>query len=119
MFKKGDLVEVISADGGWSISVGQRYRLVKDEIEGLVYIDPAYQYYRSERFKLANASPIRTETVTTRHIEPGVYGLLHIDTYKDQMVLTIDPTVGHQPSASSLRELARVALELAEYLDAE
>lgn len=74
----------------------------------------------------APSGPIRTETVTTRRIEPGVYGRLSIDHDAPGYVsigLT-DPKgtgveEGHRRSFNSaqLRELARVATELAEYLD--
>lgn len=71
------------------------------------------------------ASPIRTETVTTRRIEPGVYGRLsvHNGTSEAKNVFAgITNMYGKDNgcqllNAPELRELARVALELAEYLD--
>lgn len=70
--------------------------------------------------------PIVTETVTVRRLEPGVYGRLSIDHDAPGYVsigLT-DPKgtgveEGHRRSFNSaqLRDLARVATELAEYLD--
>ena len=76
-------------------------------------------------------SPIRTETVTTRRIEPGVYGRLSVRGVSPypfgpegpQMDIGLttrgDDTVstGYVLTAPELRELARVALELAEYLE--
>jgi hypothetical protein len=66
-------------------------------------------------------SPIRTETVTVRRLEPGVYGRATVARRKDpgntkEVMLTL---TGDVFSAPELRELARVALEIAEYLDAQ
>jgi hypothetical protein len=72
--------------------------------------------------------PIRTETVTVRRLEPGVYGRLSVqaDTapYVSIALTSPDGTevierYRRSFSAPELRELARVALEIAEYLDAQ
>lgn len=70
--------------------------------------------------------PIRTETVTVRRLEPGVYGRLSVaeDTapYVSIALTSPDGTevierYRRSFSAPELRELARVALEIAEYLE--
>lgn len=71
--------------------------------------------------------PIRTETVTTRRIEPGVYGRLSVwvgDINPNNVYAALTNKngscgSGQLLSASEWRELARVALEIAEYLDAQ
>lgn len=71
--------------------------------------------------------PIRTETVTTRRIEPGVYGPLEVRKEgkepmecggkKEPVVYAyLIPTY---LNAAGWRDLARVATELAEFLDAQ
>lgn len=80
-----------------------------------------------------DTGPIRTETVTTRRIEPGVYGRLQVaglnrfsygtDKQADVGFVCRGDTGGstttHCLTASELRELARVATELAEFMDAQ
>lgn len=72
----------------------------------------------------ARPSPIVTETVTVRRLEPGVYGRLRVSNSvlgKEVCVKVEANAKGTTPSlnAPELRELARVALEIAEYLDAQ
>lgn len=71
-------------------------------------------------------SPVRTETVTVRRLEPGVYGRLSVaeDTapYVSIALTSPDGTevierYRRSFSAPELRELARAALEIAEYLE--
>ena len=102
---------------------GTRYRGASEPETDLVAL-----WYDDTR---AWVSPIRTETVTTRHIEPGVYGRLSVrgvspypfGSEGPQMDIGLttrgDDTVstGYVLTAPELRELARVALELAEYLE--
>lgn len=93
----------------------------------------ARMYPRNDIISEWIESPVRTETVTTRRIEPGVYGRIRV---RDEAGMVDGGTqVGFnfvarngasmgQPevaylSAPELRELARVALEIAEYLDAK
>jgi hypothetical protein len=71
-------------------------------------------------FELVSDSPIRT----VRRLEPGVYGLLYVGSevqgYPTREV-PVRVAPDHGPTvyagAPELRELARVALEIAEYLD--
>jgi hypothetical protein len=68
-------------------------------------------------------SPIRTETVTTRRLEPGVYGRLEVMFGVHGLAIglthqsTNKASYGTRLTAPELRELARVALEIAEYLE--
>lgn len=72
-------------------------------------------------------SPVVTETVTVRRIEPGVYGPLHVGVQDNRdypVSLSFAGKVTGKPissgvgfNAPELRELARVALEIAEYLE--
>jgi hypothetical protein len=74
-------------------------------------------------------SPIRTETVTTRRLEPGVYGPLRVgvevnipdcDRPDEPPQREVEAHLTRSAlNASEWRELARVALEIAEYLDAQ
>lgn len=136
-FKVGDRVRVISKEYGKSQfgktgvveEVGRSSRL---DVQ-IVYDEPLdgiglkRNQYRSEHLELFG--PIRTETVTTRRLEPGVYGPLHV-TREAVMPLRCGEDAPEEPvvyaaiipsylSASEWRELARVALEIAEYLDAQ
>lgn len=66
--------------------------------------------------------PIRTEKV--RRIKPGVYGLLGVDGENEKSVrIGFAGVMGDGQyfwaTPTELRELARVALEIAEYLDAQ
>lgn len=83
--------------------------------------------------------PVRTETVTKRHIVPGVYDTLQVwreinvpdcgkpdaMVQREVKVCFVGTTIDQDGietrslSAPQLRELARVALELAEYLESE
>lgn len=59
--------------------------------------------------------PVRT--VTRREVVEGVYGIVRVDTHRDQVVISIDPSDGHNPSAAELKAAAAVLLELAGALD--
>lgn len=75
----------------------------------------------------ATLSPVRTETVTTRRLEPGVYGRVQVRDEAGVVGFNFVARNGASMGASAvaylnapeLRELARVALEIAEYLDAQ
>lgn len=76
-------------------------------------------------FRLAPNSPVRTETITRTVIEPGVYGRLWVDNADTGTVWVNLVTVGGNftnrttLNATELRELARIATELADGLDAQ
>jgi hypothetical protein len=63
--------------------------------------------------------PIRTETVTTRRLEPGVYGPLNLLSDRSADSFVRIALVRELHNSAELRELARVALEISEYLDAQ
>jgi hypothetical protein len=90
--------------------------------------------YRFRESEMALAGPVRTETITRTVIEPGVYGRLYVeeskytfDTQKQVGVSFVrrdtphreDLHAGFLMTATELRELARIATELAEGLDAQ
>lgn len=134
MFKVGDKIRRIS--NGWSSApIGFETEVVEPGM-----LDSDLVWYRGNTGSdlwgearswelITHTSPIRTETVIKRLIEPGVYGPLRVA----GETLIPDCEQPDQPplreveaylilstlNASEWRELARVALELAEYLDAE
>lgn len=130
MYKAGQTVEVVT-DKNWSDGFHNGARIT---LERLI---PEGEAFRGEwdavasngvkgiigerNFRAVSEGPVRTETVTKRHIVPGVYGILRVYEHDGEHV-SIE-VVDHNDcpvwaDASQLRELARVALELAEYLDA-
>lgn len=135
-FKVGDRVRVIS-DAYGTEQLGKTG--VVDEVNRPRNLDVQIEYdtplrgvkknqYSSEHLELiVSAGPIVTETV--QRIEPGVYGRLYVkqsEDFRDQVVGHFvsrgnNPYELHNPllNAPELRELARVALEIAEYLDAQ
>ena len=72
-------------------------------------------------------SPVRTETVPVRRLEPGVYGPLKVGAEISVLLGAVNDRNTEREieaylttpylNASDWRELARVALELAEYLE--
>lgn len=75
------------------------------------------EYLIEENLQLLPPSPVVTETVTVRRLEPGVYGLLQVA--EGMRPKTVHVYTHDSATAPELRELARVALEIAEYLDAQ
>lgn len=59
--------------------------------------------------------PVVTETV--KRIVEGRYGIVQIDIHHDQIVVSIAPSDGHQPSAPELRAAAVVLTQLADALE--
>lgn len=139
-FKVGDKVRVLdvpTVEDGRREWIGKELTLQRPDIGGKGWEVPAWSveepdcYYRFRESEMVLAGPIRTETVTVRRLEPGVYGRLwvggDIEGYASVAftpMLSDDdwsPSEGQSRSLSApeLRELARVALEIAEYLDAQ
>ena len=135
MYKAGQTVEVVT-DKNWSDGFHNGARIT---LERLI---PEGEAFRGEwdavasngvkgiigerNFRAVSEGPVRTETVTKRHIVPGVYGRLSVtgDIHPYVSIALTSPGgtgvyEGDRRSfnASQLRELARVALELAEYLE--
>jgi hypothetical protein len=71
--------------------------------------------YRSEHLELITDGPVRT--VTRREVVEGSYGIVRVDTHRDQVVISIDPSAGHNPTAAELKAAAAVLLELAGALE--
>lgn len=134
-YQAGQTVEVVT-DKNWSDGFHNGARIT---LERLI---PEGEAFRGEwdavasngvkgiigerNFRAVSEGPVQTETVTKRHIVPGVYGRLWVEGDSRSYVgiaLTRPNGTGvnesHRRSfnAPELRELARVALELAEYLE--
>lgn len=107
--------------------VGEVSSIDSDEVGWVLRFPDGSGGYSTRYEIVASEGPIRTETVTTRRIEPGVYGPLEVRKEskepmecggkKEPVVYAyLIPTY---LNASGWRDLARVALELAEFLDAQ
>jgi hypothetical protein len=132
-FKSGDVVEYIKESrttftNGNLYTVGGKYHGTMSGRLGVVSDDLGnpnglpYEY-----FHLIHNSPVRTETITRTVIEPGVYGRLQVIRQRKRdgtigLKLTTEGYDGHHNhylNPSELRELARIATELADGLDAQ
>lgn len=60
-------------------------------------------------------SPIRT--VTRREPVEGKYGIVQVDVHNGQIVISISPEDGHQPTGDQLRSAAMVISQIAEFRD--
>lgn len=130
-FKQGQRVRILDVESlgdNRSVWAGRELTLATQD----TWDEPAWSveepvcYYRFRESEMAPLGPIRTETVTVRRIEPGVYGRLSVaeDTAPHVSIALTSPDgtevierYRRSFSAPELRELARVALEIAEYLE--
>lgn len=131
-FKEGQRVRILDVPslgerGRWA---GREVTLKEHDIDGASWgisawsvDDPDCQCWFRES-EMAPLGPIRTETVTTRRLEPGVYGRLQVggsSTSSEVRIALTSRGSDHDDLvamvAPELRELARVALEIAEYLE--
>lgn len=137
-FKQGQkvrILDVASLDGRkeWA---GRELTLKSQDAGGYGWEVPAWNVedrdcpfrFRESEMALVGEGPTVTETVTVRRLEPGVYGRLRVAGLTKGTDKRVDVgfvgrweigsgTVSHCLTAPELRELARVALEIAEYLD--
>jgi hypothetical protein len=127
-FKVGDVVELTEDFSGEGVK-GLRCILDRKWVDGDWLMSPvgggAVQVVKEESFRLVRNSPVRTETIKRTVIEPGVYGRLELrksDDGKMRATLTSDDIsdgMWDLLSSDEWRELARIATELAEGLDAQ
>lgn len=137
-FKAGQKVRILDVEslGDRSEWAGRELTLaLQDSGGGGDWDVPAWSmverdcHYRFRESEMALAGPVRTETVTVRRLEPGVYGPLKVgveisipdcDRPDEPSQREVEAYLTRTAlNASEWRELARVALEIAEYLDAQ
>lgn len=124
-FKAGDTVRRVKYGCQWA-PLGYETVLHEGDDEKLWYIDAQGDgtTFVEWQWELVN-SPIRTETTTRTVIEPGVYGRLWVKPTSGPHVhvklVTIHGTEITEAALDSteLRELAHIATELADGLDAQ
>lgn len=120
-FNVGDKVRRVSGNNS-STPVGfegkiKRIEYERDPItEKLWFSDLEWGYNdHTAKWELVTEGPVRTVT----RLEPveGKHGIVQLDVHNGQIVVTISPEDGHQPSGDALRSAAMILSQIAEYRD--
>lgn len=120
MFKVGDRIRR-TTDPVRAAPIGFETVVVEPEFDaGAVWVwyvacDGDTVYGDVNAFELISENPVRTVT----RLEPveGKYGIVQLDVHNGQIVVTISPEDGHQPSGDELRSAAMILSQIAEYRD--
>lgn len=114
-FKVGDEVRRINYNHG-SLKLGQVGRVRNTDSTGVQIVGECDDFWhQDENLELVSEGPVRT--VTRREVFEGKYGIVRVDRHRDQIVVTISPEDGHQPTGDDLRSATMVLSQLAEWRD--